>query len=209
MSGRIIDISQAIGPETVVWPGDTKYSQKRVMELDKSCPCNVTTITMSVHCGTHADAPLHYDAAGCTPAEMDLAPFIGPCRVIDVQSDDAIYPSDFDDVDLGHIRRLIFRTKRPSPEKTWRDDYAYMSQEAATVLAAAGVLLVGSDAASMDPMTSKTLDAHKTMNTAGIRWLENLDLSRAPAGDYELIAAPLKLSHADAAPVRALLRTLS
>jgi arylformamidase len=41
-----------------------------------------------------------------------------------------------------------------------------------------------------------------------LRVLENLVLDDVPAGDYELIALPLKLTHADASPVRAVLRAL-
>ena len=40
------------------------------------------------------------------------------------------------------------------------------------------------------------------------RVLENLVLDAVPAGDYELIALPLKLTTADASPVRAVLREL-
>ena len=42
----------------------------------------------------------------------------------------------------------------------------------------------------------------------GVRVLENLVLDAVPEGDYELIALPLKLVHADASPVRAVLRAL-
>ncbi len=59
-----------------------------------------------------------------------------------------------------------------------------------------------------DPMESKTLEAHKIMSEAGMIWLENLDLSQAEPGDYELIALPLKLGQSDAAPVRAILRDI-
>jgi arylformamidase len=41
-----------------------------------------------------------------------------------------------------------------------------------------------------------------------MRVLENLVLDAVPAGDYELIALPLRLSGVDASPVRAILRSL-
>jgi arylformamidase len=41
-----------------------------------------------------------------------------------------------------------------------------------------------------------------------LRVLENLVLDEIEEGDYELIALPLKLAHADASPVRAVLREL-
>ena len=43
----------------------------------------------------------------------------------------------------------------------------------------------------------------------GLRVLENLLLDDVPEGDYELIALPLKLTSADASPVRAVLRALT
>ena len=46
------------------------------------------------------------------------------------------------------------------------------------------------------------------MLARGLRVLENLVLDDVEAGDYELIALPLKLVEADASPVRAVLREL-
>ena len=50
--------------------------------LGPGCPVNVSTITLSPHVGAHADAPLHYDPEGATIGAVDLAPYLGPCRVI-------------------------------------------------------------------------------------------------------------------------------
>jgi arylformamidase len=50
------------------------------------------------------------------------------------------------------------------------------------------------------------MDAHLAVRDADIRVLEGLILDQVPAGDYELIALPLKLTNLDASPVRAVLR---
>jgi arylformamidase len=50
------------------------------------------------------------------------------------------------------------------------------------------------------------MDAHHAVRRHGLSILEGLVLDEAEAGDYELIALPLKLMTADAAPVRAVLR---
>jgi arylformamidase len=60
----------------------------------------------------------------------------------------------------------------------------------------------------VDPAASKTLDAHQVLRRRGLRVLESLLLDEVPEGDYELIALPLKLTEADASPVRAVLREL-
>jgi arylformamidase len=70
-----------------------------------------------------------------------------------------------------------------------------------------GLKLFGTDAPSVDAMDSKTLDAHHALDQGGVAILEGLALAGVPAGDYELIALPLKWQDVDAAPVRAVLRT--
>ena len=68
--------------------------------------------------------------------------------------------------------------------------------------------LIGIDSASIDPADSKPLPSHQVIRKRGLRVLENLLLDDVPEGDYELIALPLKLTTADASPVRAILREL-
>jgi arylformamidase len=75
-------------------------------------------------------------------------------------------------------------------------------------LADAGVRLIGIDTASIDPADSKQLASHQVIRRRGLRVLENLVLDAVPEGDYELIALPLRLTEADASPVRAVLRAL-
>jgi len=82
-----------------------------------------------------------------------------------------------------------------------------LRREKAT-LSKAGVRLVGTDAASLDPEQSKTMDAHREIQAGDMRILEGLVLDAVPAGWYELIALPLKIAGADASPVRAVLRDI-
>ena len=69
-----------------------------------------------------------------------------------------------------------------------------------------GLRLLGVDAPSVDPRTSKTLTVHHMLFSSNAYILENLDLRRVSPGPYELIALPLKYMALDAAPVRAVLR---
>jgi len=103
--------------------------------------------------------------------------------------------------------RVLVRTRRRTPEH-WCDDFAAFAPETLAWLADRGVRLVGIDTPSVDPARSKTLDSHQVLLARDLRVLENLVLDDVPAGDYELIALPLKLTTADASPVRAVLRPL-
>ena len=59
--------------------------------------------------------------------------------------------------------------------------------------------------ASTAPTARTWMDAHRGLGAAGIPILENLDLSHAPTGEYDLVALPMRLTEAEAAPVRAVL----
>jgi arylformamidase len=66
-------------------------------------------------------------------------------------------------------------------------------------------VLLGIDTDSMDAFDSKELPAHKRLLHHGVAILEGIDLSQVEAGEYELVALPLRLVGADASPVRAVL----
>jgi arylformamidase len=82
---------------------------------------------------------------------------------------------------------------------------ASLSPLAAIRLAERGAMLVGTDAASIDPEDAEDLPAHRALLERGIALLEDLDLTGVPDGDYELIALPLRFDNLDASPVRAIL----
>jgi arylformamidase len=201
------DISPPVAAGTPVFPGDTPYSQEWSAQLAPGCPVNVSRITLSPHVGAHADAPLHYDPAGTPIGDVDLTPYLGPCRVIHAIGKGPLVRWDH----LAHALhdlppRVLVRTYERMPVDRWDPQLAAYAPEAIKRLAALGVILVGIDTASIDPAESKTLDSHQVIRRLGLRVLENLVLDDVPEGDYELIALPLKLMTADASPVRAVLR---
>jgi len=89
----------------------------------------------------------------------------------------------------------------------WPSQFTVFSQAAIHWMSAHGVMLVGIDSPSLDPETSKTMEAHLAV-PKDMRILEGLVLDHVPPGDYELIALPLPLTGLDASPVRAVLREL-
>jgi len=78
---RLWDISPAIAADSPLFPGDTAYSQQWTAQIGPGCPVNLGAITMSPHIGAHADAPLHYGAGAAPIGQLNLAPYLGPCRV--------------------------------------------------------------------------------------------------------------------------------
>ncbi|WP_421791614.1 arylformamidase [Hyphobacterium sp.] len=209
MTKRLIDISQILRPELPVWPGDTNFSLERTWQIDPECPVNVSRLTLSTHSGAHADAPLHYDPTGADIADVDPAIYLGRCFVFDVTSaTERVEPTHFDLSKADGAERVLFRTFDRFPTGNWVSDYAAIAWETIELLASSGVKLVGMDGPSLDPETSKTLDAHHAVRRAGMAILEGLVLDNVEEGAYDLIALPLKIEGADASPVRAVLREL-
>jgi arylformamidase len=205
----IWDLSPPLGPGAPVFPGDTPYRQEWAARIGPGCPVNVSTLTLSPHTGAHADAPLHYGDEGVAIGEVPLAPYLGRCRVVHALNPGALVrPEHLAHAMAGLPPRVLVRCYERFPAAHFDDDLPGFAPQTLEMLADAGVLLVGTDSASVDPAASKTLDAHQVLRRRGLRVLENLCLDGVPEGDYELIALPLKLSQACASPVRAILREL-
>ena len=207
---RLWDISQPLRPDLPVWPGDTAFRSETTWNHGPGSPVEVARITLSTHCRAHADAPRHYDPEGATAEDLDLARYLGPCRVVDARrARGAVRPQDAPAALDRPPARVLFRTFAAFPHDRWASDFTAISPELIEALADAGVTLVGSDAPSLDPETSKDLPAHAAVRRRGLSVLEGLVLDDVPFGDYELIALPLPLQGLDAAPVRAVLRALA
>ncbi|MBX7228391.1 MAG: arylformamidase [Burkholderiaceae bacterium] len=203
------DISPAIRPGIPVWPGDTAYTEESVWKIgEDDSPVNVSRFSLSTHTGAHTDAPSHYDSTGLSIGAVPLEAYLGPCRVI--------HCIGASRVELFHLQnkttklpaRVLFRTYATAPANYWDSAFASIASEVIESLAQHGVCLVGIDTPSLDPQTSKSMEAHRAVNKNNMAILEGIVLNTVPEGDYELIALPLKLMHLDASPVRAILRRL-
>ena len=202
------DISPTVHAGTPVYPGDTPYQQQWNATIGPDSLVNLSTLTFSPHIGAHADAPLHYDAHGASIGHVALEPFLGPCRVIHAIGCGPL-------IEWQHLQhalvnlptRVLVRTYAQAPTQ-WDAHLSAYAPATIERLADLGVQLIGIDSASIDPADSSTLPSHQVIRRRGLRVLENLVLDAVPEGYYELIALPLKLTSADASPVRAVLRSL-
>jgi arylformamidase len=205
---RLWDISPPVHAGSPVFPGDAPFELRWGWTLSADCPVNVSTLTLSPHTGAHADAPLHYSADGAAVGALALDAYLGPCRVIHAIGCGPL-------IEWAHVAhaladlppRVLVRTCVHAPT-TWDSRLSAYAPETVARLADAGVRLIGIDSASIDPADSKALPSHQVIRQRDLRVLENLVLDEVPEGDYELIALPLKLTTADASPVRAVLREL-
>jgi arylformamidase len=211
---------------TPVYPGDAPYTQRWTSTFGPDSPVQVSALGFSAHLGAHADAPLHWDPQGAAIGALALERFIGPCLLLTttrppgsllVWADLVGLVGLVDLAELAELaetplpERILIRTWDPHahdapPEDTWRTPWSALAPELLDALAARGVRLIGIDTPSIDPADSLALPAHQAARRHGLVVLENLLLSTPPPGPYELIALPLRLTTAEASPVRAVLR---
>jgi len=89
----------------------------------------------------------------------------------------------------------------------FQEDHLYISRDAATYVAQAGLKLVGFDYISVDRYGSADFPAHHALLEAGVVIVEGLDLSEVEPGEYDMTCLPLRVAGGDGAPARVILRS--
>src|SRR5262249_39813940 len=177
----IRDISRPLDQTIETYPGDPRF----LCEIVMRDPAVVSRLEMSVHCGTHVDAPLHFIAGGASVDQIPIETFVGPCQVIDGVK---VPP-------LGTTRAL-FRAESLVPEL-------------ARKMVEDGVRLVGISSPSVDAIPSPDHPVHQILLCAGVAIVEGLVLQGVEPGAYRLCVLPLALIGAEAAPARAIIERFS
>ncbi len=192
MSFEIIDISKDL-LTSEIYPGDPVPEVSIFSAIAKGDECNMARISSTLHCGTHADAPLHFINGGCSIGAAQLDRYIGECAVVDVPP--GRITGQYADAHFPHgVERLLLRSGGTAYfDKTGAEETAYL-----------GFKLIGTDGTSIGCSEDQT-SPHRALLEDGVAVLENLNLSNVAPGRYFLIAPPIKIAGVDAAPVRALL----
>ncbi len=204
-SHRIYDISRPVSEALAGWPGDTPYRCGMLCRLNAGASVNLGTIEMSPHTGTHIDAPYHYDDAGKTVGQLPLETYVGQAAVLHVEGK---HPITREDIPARWLSapRLLLRTGGWEDDTRFPERIPVIAPDVPAWLRTHGVVLLGVDLPSVDPLDSKDLPNHHALGSCGIAILEGIDLRGVPEGFYELIALPLRLEGLDGCPVRAILR---
>lgn len=203
-------MSRPVSEATPVWPGDIPWSFTMTSSMEEGAPANVGAIHGTTHAGTHADAPIHVDPSGPTIDRLPIDAFMGPAWLVEISAagGPTIEAGELEAVVPEDAERLLLRTGcdwgRGFPAS-----FRALSAEAARWCVSRRLRLVGTDAPSVDPFGTDSLEAHRALVAGGVAILESLDLAAHPSGRYELVALPLRLSGADASPVRAAIRSAS
>lgn len=210
MTGDWIDVTRPVDAQMAVWPGDDQPVIEQILFIDRGDICNLSRMAMSVHVGTHMDAPRHFINGGAPMDALPMDAVLGEARVIEIHDPVAIRPEELP-ADLAAGERVLFKTR--NSRQLWskpgfQEDFVYISREAAEILAARGVRTVGVDYLSIGGFNTDMVETHEAILGAGIWAIEGLDLSQIEPGRYEMACLPMKLAGADGAPARVALRRL-
>jgi len=211
----IYDLSIPLSSAIPTYPGDPEIEIQAWRSLSNGDGANVSVLRFGAHTGTHVDAPAHFIEGAPRVGSLPLDVLIGDAEVIEV-------PSNFNSIDLSFVRehctnestRVLFKTRNSAFWKTsnahFDKDYAYLELEAAKHLVEQGVRLVGIDYLSIEKFAQEGHPTHLALLSKAVIIVEGLNLSDVPAGKYELICLPLRMSGGlgDGAPARAVLRTV-
>jgi predicted dehydrogenase/kynurenine formamidase len=175
---------------------------------------NATTLALYSHCGTHMDAPVHYQDGAATVDQQSLDVCCGLARVLNLTPvqprelltvdrfapwADAIQPGD----------RLLLRTDwyRRFGTEAYRNELPRISAELARWLVQRRVVLVGVEPPSVADVNNvpEVTDVHQILLQAGIVIVEGLaHLDELREETVEFIALPLRIIGGDGSPVRAI-----
>lgn len=204
-SMKLYDISMPISTTMPVFKNEP--SRRPELIPVKSIEENevlIQKIVLDLHSGTHVDAPSHYFKDGKTIDQLSMTKEVTSCRVIDLTHvKDHI---DSETLRRCHIKagEFILLKTTNSQEEAFNPEFVYLTEEAAEYLVSVGIKGVGIDAMTIE-RNQPNHETHKLLLGNEIMIIEGLRLANVMAGEYKMVALPINIVGAEAAPTRVLL----
>jgi kynurenine formamidase len=212
---KLIDLSHTMRPGMPAYPGlpeprfATWFTHEESAARGAYSPgttFQIATYELSGNTGTYVDSPYHRYPDGVDFAGLPLERLANvPGVAVDAPDDGAIEPDVFEGVEASGKAVLV----RTGWAVRWGGtDYfrsgPYLTADACHFLVAAGVWLVGIDAANIDDMGDASRPAHSILLRAGVPVVEHLrGLGALPSGGFRFFATPPAIEGGTSFPVRA------
>jgi arylformamidase len=206
---RIVDLSHAYADDMPLYPGLSSPSFHDFAQVERDGYA-MSEYHLLNHIGTHVDLPSHQIAGGATLDEIPLESFVTQAVTLDLSGREqgAVGWSELEPL-LGDLHEGDWLFLCSDNGRNWgSDDYwtgwSYPDSEASRGLVERGIVGIGFDGPSADPVDTETFELHKVWLGAGRMILENLtNLDLLPART-RVVVAPLKVRAANGAPARVL-----
>jgi len=191
----------------------TTYKDKKNIQIEKIksfAQDNVreNKISLSMHTGTHIDAPSHFLQNGKTIEHTNLETINGPCSVFDLTHvTEKITQQELEKLGIKTQSRVLLKTKNSflQPTEKFNANFIYLDHSGAQFLAGLGILCVGIDYLGIE-RDQPNHETHTILLQKDITIIEGLRLGHVEAGAYTLMCLPLHTPNLEASPARALLR---
>ncbi len=205
----IHDITVRMTDQAPPYPGDPPFECTFVRTIAGGGGCNLSTLSTSLHRGTHLDAPLHFIDGGKAMDAFPLSRFILPAVVIEVPPAGDVQTEHLDGAGIAPGDAVLLRTENSrrgwAAAGAFREDYVAVSASAAERLVELKASLVGIDYPTVERRGAAGHPAHTILLGAGMLILEGVNLASVRPGRYTLHCLPLSLGPVEASPVRAVL----
>ncbi len=206
----IKDVSVLIETDMPVWPGDDPVQLYRRNKIEDGKNANVSFLALSVHTGTHIDAPFHFIPEGAPIEQIPMDLLIGEAQVIEIPDEVKVIDSQIlKHAGMQHgVTRILFKTSNSKywerEEKEFKKEFVAISEDGAKWLADFGIKTIGIDYLSIAPF-GNSRPTHTILLSKSILVIEGLNLTNIDPGIWMMYCLPLKLKGADGAPARVVL----
>jgi kynurenine formamidase len=217
---RLVDLTQPLGPATVLWPGSRAFSATTTVDHHTHA-AYARDLALPEHAGTHVDAPVHFSRDGLATDALPLATLVRPAVRLDVQElvgDDgsfALSAGQIIEIEsregeipagcavLVHTGWDRFLTDAERYGGGERPAFPGLAAEAAQLLVSRSVVGIGIDTLGIDPAGSLTFPAHRITMPAGVWHAEGLvGLERVPTRGAWIVVGLLPVVDGSGAPAR-------
>jgi arylformamidase len=207
---KLFDLTMPFSEKTIPVPGHPCPRFEPLTTLERDGVRN-TTVTMSIHTGTHIDAPSHFIEDGAAIDEIPIDRFHRPGVRLDLgamaQPGEPITLEHLQNAgfDPSEVRDKIIMLASGWSDQAWESERLYetnpyLAQDAAEALADASPSALGLDFAVDD---AKPWPNHTILLGAGVLLIENLmRLPELPRDGFDVMAFPLKLVGENGGPTR-------
>ncbi|MEI5908201.1 cyclase family protein [Bacillus spongiae] len=199
---KIYDITAPIYTGMPVWKN---YPKKQpAISTETNGHVTESRISLDVHTGTHVDAPLHMINDGETIETIGIEELVRNIKVLDLtKAEGKISKQDISSLNIEKDDFILLKTKN-SFDKEFNVEFIYVAEDAAQFLVEKGISGVGIDSLGIE-RAQDGHPTHRTLMSNNIIIVEGLQLEDIEAGEYFMVAAPLKIQGTDASPARILL----
>ncbi len=205
----LYDATLPLVPDMATFPGEPGPDRTLIKSIAGGDAANVSKVCLGVHTGTHVDAPIHFipGAPGIESVPLDV--LIGPGLVVDVGDVPAVTAALLGGLNLpAGLERILFKSRNSAfiEDKQFHKDFTYIAHDAARWLVERGLKLVGLDYLSVEQFDAAEPLTHRTLLGARVAIVEGANLRDVPAGEYTVMALPIKLVGSDGGSTRLVLQ---